>query len=91
MPLFDFECVTCGESWEAVGNLSACGRCGSWGKKLPPLVSIVSSGNMGRKLKNRVALDTELKKMGLPGPLFKSEEAKDKARWLMKKASVPWR
>jgi hypothetical protein len=40
---------------------------------------------MGPKLRNRVALDDELKKQGMSSPLFRSEEIKDQCRWALKK------
>jgi len=95
MPFFDFECVVCKRTWEDIvpanGGVSSCPHCGRNGVRLPPLVSIVVAGNMGPKLKNRVNLDTELKRQGFSAPLFKSEEAKDKARFVMRKEMVPWR
>ena len=94
MPLYDFECVACDKLFEdiaPVGGEVTCPTCGRGAKRLPPLVAIVIAGNMGPKLKNRVALDTELRKQGFEAPLFKSEDHKDKARWLMKKHSAPWR
>jgi hypothetical protein len=46
------------------------------------------SGNMGPKLRTRVALSDELEKQGISAPLFSSDLAKDKARFILKKEGI---
>ena len=87
MPVFDYECPNCGTektSWERVEICD----CGSKMRKLPPVVRAIISGNPGPKIKTRVNLDDELRREGFSAPLFKSEETKDQARWMLKKVGV---
>lgn len=94
MPIYDYKCTnqTCNRVIEALVNspedVLSCPSCGALTRRLPPRVSIIIPSNMGRKLRTRVALDDELKKQGFNAPLFKGEEGKDKARWVLKKAGV---
>jgi hypothetical protein len=46
------------------------------------------AGNPGPKLRTRVNLADEMEKQGFHAPFFKSPEAKDKARWLLKKTGI---
>lgn len=91
MPIFDFECPVC--SWREEDKIVSsankrlvCERCGSKMLPLPPLVNYSLKGaNIGPKIKNRVALDDELRRQGKGAPLFRSEETKDFARWALKR------
>ncbi len=88
MPIYEFECRTCGivsSGIYTVGEGSTCSRCGVPMARLVSRASIIIPGNMGPKLRNRVALDDELKKQGMSSPLFSSEERKDQCRWALKK------
>ncbi len=94
MPIFDYKCInaTCSRVVEALvmatGEAPVCPSCGALTRKIPSRASIIISGNMGPKLRTRVALDDELKKQGYSTPLFKSEQSKDKAKWALKKVGI---
>lgn len=89
MPIYDFECRACGYSEEVINTeFVTCPNCGRQMKRVPSVASIVIAGNPGPKLKTRVNLDDELRRQGVKTPLFRSEEAKDKARWHLKKLSI---
>jgi len=84
MPIFDYECSGCGDVKECSVPIKIC-SCGGAMRKLPPLVSIVIPGNIGKKLRTRASLDDELKRQGFHAPLFKNELQKDQVRWATKK------
>jgi hypothetical protein len=90
MPMYCYECE-CGNEVEAIlpkpEDLS-CGLCGRQLRQVMAPAAIIIAGNPGPKLKTRVNLDDELNRQGFKAPLFKSEEAKDKARWVLKKHSI---
>lgn len=89
MPIYEFECRSCGYSEETINvEFVTCPTCGRQMKRVISAASIVIAGNPGPKLRTRVALDDELRRQGAKTPLFRSEEAKDKARWHLKKLSI---
>ena len=89
MPVYEFECIKCGlrEDYllQVGGTVS---HCSIPMRRLLSPAAIVIPGNMGPKLKTRVALDDELKKNGFTTPLFSSPEAKDFSRWALKKEGI---
>ena len=87
MPIREYCCLECGKEVEEFSNfIRIC--CGREMKLIPSAPSIVISGNIGKKLKNRVALDDELETSGFSSPLYRSEETKDIARWALKKEGL---
>jgi putative FmdB family regulatory protein len=90
MPIYEFECRACGVTEEIISTAwdRACRICGRQMKRLMSTASIIIAGNPGPKLRTRVNLDDELQKEGMNAPLFRSDEAKDKARWALKKHSL---
>lgn len=90
MPIYEYECRECGVTEEIISTVwdRACQICGRQMKRLISPASIIIAGNPGPKLKTRVNLDDELQKQGMKAPLFRSDEAKDKARWVLKKHSM---
>lgn len=91
MPIYVYECEKCGTHQEGITSFLeylTCVNCGRQMKRVPAAASIVIAGNPGPKLKTRVNLDDELQKQGMKAPLFRSEEAKDKCRWALKKHSL---
>ena len=90
MPIYTYECV-CGHSLDVLLRELIEINCECCGEKLRRIIAPVNfhiAGNPGPKIKTRVNLDDELKRQGMKAPLFKSEEAKDKARWALKKHSL---
>ena len=92
MPIYEFHCQTCNEVVEQLCPMGeddkAVCRCGSIATRIPSMASIVISGNIGPKLRTRVALSDELDKQGISAPLFSSDLAKDKARYILKKEGI---
>jgi len=91
MPIYVYECERC--DWEEEVILPSpqervCPSCGRQLRRIISGASIIIAGNPGPKLKTRVNLDDELQKQGRKAPLFRSEEAKDKCRWALKKHSL---
>ena len=89
MPIYEFECSKCFRRRSGIyriGELESC--CGRTMKKLPGAAAIIIPGNMGGKLRTRVALDDELRTQGYDPPLFSSPERKDQWRWALKKEGV---
>ena len=92
MPIYEFHCQTCNDVLERIchfgeGDSITC-HCGSKATRIPSRVSVVIAGNIGPKLRTRVALSDELEKQGISAPLFSSDLGKDKARWLLKKEGI---
>ena len=91
MPIYEFYCQTCKTLSEQLCRVSldkvTC-HCGSKATRIPSRCSIIMSGNMGPKLRTRVALSDELEKQGVSAPLFSSDLAKDKARFILKKEGI---
>jgi putative FmdB family regulatory protein len=92
MPLYEFSCQTCKTVSEHLLPIAydkvVCGVCGNMATRIPSACATITKGNIGPKLRTRVALDDELKRQGISAPLFKSELGKDKARWLLKKEGI---
>ena len=90
MRLFDFECPKCGRVREELldNDEHVICFCGFTMRRLPSRFSIVLPGNIGPKLRTRVALDDELKLQGFSTPLYSSELAKDQVRWTLKKEGI---
>jgi len=91
VPIYEFECAKCNSRTSllcSVGGRGICPSCGKEMKRLQSAAAIIIAGNMGPKLRTRVALDDEMKKQGFSSPLFSSELRKDKCRWLLKKAGA---
>jgi putative FmdB family regulatory protein len=91
MPIYEFSCQACNTVTERITSFEekivTC-HCGGKATRIPSRCSVIISGNMGPKLRTRVALDDELKKQGISAPLFSSDSAKDKARWILKKEGI---
>lgn len=92
MPIYEFSCQACSDVVEQIvpvgTGLMTCPSCGGIATRIPSRCSIIIEGNMGPKLRTRVALDDELKKQGISAPLFSSELGKDKARYRLKKEGI---
>ena len=92
MPIYEFNCRTCKSVSEHLlpiaSDKAECIVCGNTATRIPSTCAHIISGNIGPKLRTRVALDDELKRQGVSAPLFKSELGKDKARWLLKKEGI---
>lgn len=90
MPIYVYECEHCGQLEAILPSPQdmVCLDCGRQLRRRPTAASIIIAGNMGPKLRTRVNLDDELQKQGMSAPLFRSDEAKDKARWALKKHSL---
>ena len=92
MPIREYRCPKCGGIVESLSmyeeGAPCCVSCSQIMKPIPSVPSIIIAGNSGPKLKNRVALDDELKMNGFSSPLYRSEETKDIARWALKKEGL---
>ena len=91
MPIYVYECRVCGWEEETVlptPSERTCPGCGRQLRRVMSAANVIIAGNPGPKLKTRVNLDDELQKQGMKAPLFRSDEAKDKARWALKKHSL---
>ena len=92
MPIYEFSCQTCETVSEYLlpnaYDKAVCVVCGNEATRIPSACVPITKGNIGPKLRTRVALDDELKRQGVSAPLFKSELGKDKARWLLKKEGI---
>lgn len=92
MPIYEFSCQACSNIVEQIvpvgKGFMTCQSCGGIATRIPSRYSVIISGNMGPKLRTRVALDDELKKQGVSAPLFSSDLAKDKARYILKKEGI---
>lgn len=92
MPIYEFSCQACNDVVEQIApagkDFVTCQSCGGIATRIPSRCSVIISGNMGPKLRTRVALDDELKKQGISAPLFSSDLAKDKARFRLKKEGI---
>jgi len=90
MPVYEFYCNECKKHFEevcAVGEIKSC-DCGATPTRLLSAAAVVIAGNMGPKLRTRVALSDELEKLGHTAPLFKNAEHKDMSRWALKKLGI---
>ena len=92
MPIYEFYCQTCKTLTERICPLGVNDKvtchCGSKATRIPSRCSIIIEGNMGPKLRTRVALSDELERQGISAPLFSSDLGKDRARWLLKKEGI---
>lgn len=86
MPIREYQCRTCGRRIERVEFMGdgppVC--CETTPARLPSAAWMIVPGNIGPKLRNRVALDDELKKQGIKSDLFRTEEIKEQSRWALK-------
>ena len=91
MPIYEFLCPECQKLFEevcAVGEGRKCKSCNVSAIRLLSAVSVVIPGNIGPKLRTRVALSDELEKQGFSAPLFKDDLAKDQSRWALNKLGI---
>ncbi|KKK61447.1 hypothetical protein LCGC14_3014260 [marine sediment metagenome] len=91
MPIFDFECPSCKRQQSELcdwNTIIVCRTCRSCMKKLPSSFGIAIAGNVGPKLRTRVALSDEMEKQGMSTPLYASELEKDQVRWASKKVGL---
>ena len=91
MPIFKFECPVCGRQRERIcawDDHAICGYCLQRMIKLPSLFGVCIAGNVGPKLRTRVALSDEMEKQGMSTPLYASELEKDQVRWASKKVGL---
>lgn len=91
MPIYDVECVKCGNRWEQYiatsTNIPQC-SCGGFTKRLIGPCNYKMKGQFTQKKEeptNRVELDTFLSNYG-KAPLFSTPEHKAKAQWALDKA-----
>ena len=91
MPVYEFICDKCKREvvlHKSVGAGNSCPWCNQEMKRQLSACAIIFPSNIGKKLRTRVALDDELKILGLYAPLYGSESQKDVVRWRLKKEGV---